>query len=84
LLRMIEDGSLKSILARKSGLLLWTDIAKLVGKDGVGQAGGAPAVETSTIDIRKRNARGYSTFDKRPAAGKHHASHLLPVYRIYF
>ena len=53
--RMIEDGSLKSILARKSGLLLGTDIAKLVGKDGVWQAG-AHAVESSRIEVRKRDA----------------------------
>ena len=34
--RMIEDGSLESILARKSGLLLGTDIAKLVANTEFG------------------------------------------------
>ena len=45
---MIEDGPRKSILACKSGLLLGTDIAKLVRKDGVRQ----PAVEPSSIEVR--------------------------------
>jgi hypothetical protein len=74
---MIENGSLKSILARKSGLLRGTDIAKLVGKDGVWQAGGGAAVEPSRFDVRKPEASGCSTFDKRPAAGNYHAAHLL-------
>src|ERR1700689_4073075 len=75
--RMIEDGSFKSILARKTGLLLGTDIAKLVGKDGVWQAGCGPAVEPSRPDVGKRKARGRSTFDKPPATREHHAVHLL-------
>src|ERR1700722_6976714 len=69
---MIEDGSLKSILARKTGLLLGTDIAKLVGKDGVGQAGSGSAVEPTRPDVRQRYAGGRSTFDKPPLTREPH------------
>src|SRR5580704_4076812 len=72
--RMIEDGSRKAIVARKSGLLLGTDIAKLVGKDGVWQAAGGPAVEPSCLEVRKRDASGCGTLDKPPTTRQHHAA----------
>ena len=75
--RMIEDRSRKSILARKTGLLLGTNIAELVRKHGVGQPGGGPAVESSRLDLRQCDARGCSTFDKLPTARKHHVVRLL-------
>src|SRR5580698_4075826 len=49
---MIEDCSLKSIRARKSGLLLRADIAELVRKHWVGQPGGGPTVESSGLNAR--------------------------------
>src|ERR1700722_2035925 len=73
LLGMIEDSALKSIVARKSGLLRGRDIAKLVRKDWVWQAGSGSAVEPSRVHRGKCDARGCSTFDKSPTSCSHHA-----------
>ena len=77
LLRMIEDGSRKSILARKSGLLLGTDIAKLVRKDGVWQAAGAPPSNPLASKFASAMQAGCGTLDKPPATRQHHAAPLL-------
>src|ERR1700733_13395338 len=82
LLRMVEDSSLKSILARETGLLLGTDIAKLVREDGVRQTGGAPGFETSRLDVRTHDARSCSTLDKSSTANQQHAPHILSHFRF--
>src|ERR1700751_5888110 len=73
---MIKDGSIESVLAGKSRLLLRTNIAKLIGKNGVGQAGAHP-IESSGFDVRKPDATGCRTFDEPASIHEHHAEHLL-------
>src|SRR5262249_54410277 len=75
---MIEDSPGKSVLTGESGLLLGTDIAKLVCEYWVWQTILSRALEGLCIKLCERDARGCGAPHTHPAVGQRHDAPPLP------